>query len=114
MKKQTEVRLKKQGVTSKFLPLISIEFQDQIKDFKQWLRVFGFADSTVSSAPVFIRSFFFFLERDKILTIKMITNNHIKHFIGHLSDRISKLTNKKLSQNYILNHLNVKASPKTA
>lgn len=88
------------------LPIRSAEFQNQIIYFKQWLRVFGFADSTVYYSPVYVRSFFHFLEGSGIQQVSQISNNHIKLYINHLDGRMSYRTGRKLSMNYILNHLN--------
>ena len=88
------------------LPIKSIEFQLQIKNFKQWLRVFGFADATIYYSPVYLRSFFHFLEGINIHQINQITNNQIRLYIYDLAGKISDRTGRKLSQNYILNHLN--------
>jgi len=88
------------------LPIKSVEFQVQIKSFKQWLRVFGFADATNYYSPAYLRSFFHFLEGSNIHQINQITNNQIRLYIYYLAGKISDRTGRKLSQNYILNHLN--------
>jgi integrase/recombinase XerD len=88
------------------LPIKSDEFQSQIKSFAQWLRVFGFAETTIYYSPVYLRSFFHFLERSNILQIDRVTNSHILLYIHHLTGKISDRTGRRLSQSYILNHLN--------
>lgn len=88
------------------LPIKSVEFQVQIRCFKQWLRVFGFADTTIYYSPTYLRSFFHFLEGSNIFQVDQITNNQIKQYIRYLAAKISDRTGRKLSQNYILNHLN--------
>lgn len=88
------------------LPIKSTEFQLQLKNFKQWLRVFGFANSTIYYSPAYLRSFFHFLEGLHIRKFDQITNNHIILYIQFLAVKTSDRTRRKLSQNYILNHLN--------
>lgn len=91
---------------SKAMPLRSQEFNNFITAFEKWLRVFGFAGSTVNTSPIYLRSFFYFLEAMNIHNIKEFKNKHIVTFLKYLSKVRSKKTNQRLSQNYKLNHLN--------
>ncbi len=102
----TKFPLKKDEGSLRHLPLQSLEFQIQIRGFRQWLRVFGFANSTIYYSPVYVKSFFHFLEGFGVKQINQITNNHIRLYIHQLSEKISDRTRQKLSQSYILNHLN--------
>ncbi len=102
----TKFPLKQNKGSLRHLPLQSLEFQIQIRSFRQWLRVFGFANSTIYYSPVYVKSFFHFLERFDIEQMNQITNNHIRLYIHHLSGKVSDRTRQKLSQSYILNHLN--------
>jgi integrase/recombinase XerD len=106
MKKQLTATSKPVKRSLRYLPIKSAEFRDQIKGYRQWLRVFGFADSTIYYSPTYLRSFFFYLERSDIHQIAQISNNHIQLYIRHLAGKISDRTGKRLSQNYIINHLN--------
>ncbi len=92
--------------TNRDLPIRSKEFTDYINDFEKWLRVFGFAKSTIYYSPAYLRSFFHYLERKKICSVNLISNNQIRMYMNYLAHKTSKRTNKKLSQNYMLNHLN--------
>lgn len=93
--------------TLRQLILKSTEFNNLVQGFEQWLRVFGFASSTVYYSPAYLRSFFHFLESFKKLTcLSAVTNNHIRAYMQYLSQRISLRTGRQLSQNYMLNHLN--------
>ena len=51
MENQIKTKKVKKVVTLRNIPLSSVEFADQIRDFEQWLRVFGFAKSTIYYAP---------------------------------------------------------------
>lgn len=107
MKEQSDTfALKPIKASLRCLPIKSAEFRNQIKCFKQWLRVFGFAESTIYYSPAYVRSFFHFLEESGIHLVSQITNNHIRLYVNNLAGRISDRTGKKLSMNYILNHLN--------
>lgn len=91
--------------TIRDLPIRSKEFTGYIDDFEKWLRVFGFAKSTIYYSPAYLRSFFHYLERKKICSVNLISNSQIRMYMNYLAHRTSKRTNKKLSQNYMLNHL---------
>jgi len=90
----------------KKLVLSSTEFRGHVLEFEQWLRVFGFADSTVVYSPLYVSSFLHNIERSGIQSIAMLTNNHVKTYMSFLNKVISFRTGNKLSQNYKLNHRN--------
>lgn len=92
--------------TIRDLPIKSKEFTGNINDFEKWLRVFGFAKSTIYYSPAYLRSFFHYLERNKICTVNLISNYQIRMYMNYLANKTSKRTKKKFSQNYMLNHLN--------
>lgn len=106
MKNKKTLAACKNSVTIRELPIHSTEFIEYISEFEKWLRVFGFARSTIYYSPAYLRSFFHFLERKKINSVDLISNMFISMFMRFLSNKISKKTQKKISQNYILNHLN--------
>lgn len=92
--------------TSKEVPLFNHEFIGLLAGFEKWLRVFGFAETTARRSPVYLRSFFFFLEVHGVSKLRDIKNIHVRMFMRYLSSVSSIYTLKKLSQNYKLNHLN--------
>jgi len=104
-----EDSLSKQAVytgTLRHLVLKSHEFNKMAKNFEQWLRVFGFSDSTIYYSPAYIRSFFNFLESQGDRYLREISNNDITRYMQQLKSRKNLRNGKKLSDNYILNHLN--------
>lgn len=105
MKRQIKSKKSKKGVSLRNLPLGSVDFKEQIRDFEQWLRVFGFAKTTIYYSPTYVKSFFYYLENSGILEINKVSNIHVKRFIEKLTYTISKHTGRILSQNYTLNHL---------
>jgi hypothetical protein len=92
--------------TIRQLLLRSDEFKSSLKGYEQWLRVFGFAESTVYYSPAYVRSFFFFLEEDGLTLLSEINNYHIKSYMQHLSQRPNFRNGRRLSHNYLLNNLN--------
>jgi len=105
MEKLTKEPLANTG-TLRQLIIRSIEFKNLIKGFEQWLRVFGFASSTIYYSPVYVRSFFYYIETNGIDKLSDISNNNIRLYMQELSRRENFRTGKGLSQNYMLNHLN--------
>ena len=96
----------KNSETIRHLHLESNEFSAHVADFEKWLRVFGFATSTIYYSPAYLRSFFHFLEQKEINSVDLVSNIQISMYMNHLSEVISERTNRKLSQSYKLNHLN--------
>ena len=90
MKKKNKEKFVRGRGYLRYLPLITKEFKVQIKEFEQWLRVFGYANSTIYYSPAYLRSFFYFLEDCKVLSISNITNNHVKKYIQGLSIKVSE------------------------
>lgn len=88
------------------LPIISEELRFHLYEFEKWLRVFGFARSTAYYSPAYVRSFFHYLERSKLKSIQQVTNNQIRLYMSHMAVIISSRTKRKLSQSYLLNHIN--------
>jgi integrase/recombinase XerD len=91
---------------SKEVMVFNHDFISLIAAFEKWLRVFGFAETTARRSPVYIRSFFFFLEFHGVTKLGEIKNIHVRLFMRYLSSVTSIYTLKGLSQNYKLNHLN--------
>ncbi|MDX9928248.1 MAG: tyrosine-type recombinase/integrase [Bacteroidales bacterium] len=106
MKKKMLLSVPKSGTTIRHLFLKSEAFSYYVSDFEKWLRVFGFAGSTVYYSPAYLKSFFYFLESIGILAISQVSNNQISMYMRHLSMIRSERTNRYLSHNYKLNHLN--------
>jgi integrase/recombinase XerD len=91
---------------NRYLLLQSVEFADYLNGFEQWLRVLGYAKSTVYYFPSYVRSFMHFLERSGIRKLAKIRSAHIRFFISELSQKKNIITGNPLSKNYLLNHLN--------
>jgi integrase/recombinase XerD len=92
--------------TNKYLEIRSKEFSDYLIGYKQWLRVLGYASSTIYYFPSYLRSFMHFLEDKGIMRLRRIKSVHIRWFLSFLTNKINLQTGKTLSKNYQLNHLN--------
>lgn len=95
-----------QKYSNRNLELDSDEFVRHIDEYEQWLRVLGYADSTVYNFPAYLRAFLFFLESRKVTRLEKIKYFHVRQFLNQLSLRISDQTGMLLSSNYQLNYLN--------
>lgn len=92
--------------TNKHLEIHSKEFAEFLIGYEQWLRVLGYAPSTVYNFPSYLRSFMHFLEEKGIMKFKRVRSVHIRWFLSSLTQRINFKTGKVLSRNYQLNFLN--------
>jgi integrase/recombinase XerD len=92
--------------TNRHLEIRSEEFRNYLSGYEQWLRVLGYAASTVYYFPSYLRSFMHFLEMKGILKVKRIKSTHIRWFVSSFNQKINSQTGKTLSRNYQLNHLN--------
>lgn len=95
-----------QKYSNRNLELQSDEFVRHINEYEQWLRVLGYANSTIYDFPSYVRAFLYFLENKKVLKLGKVKHTHINQFINYLSQRVSDQTGKPLSSNYQLNYLN--------
>jgi integrase/recombinase XerD len=95
-----------QKYSNRNLKLYSDEFIRHIYEYERWLRVLGFADSTVYNFPAYLRAFLFFLENLNVLNLYKIKHFHVRQFLIYLSQKVSEKTGKPLSRNYQLNYLN--------
>jgi integrase/recombinase XerD len=95
-----------QKYSNRNLELNSDEFIQHLNDYEQWLRVLGYAHSTVYNFPAYLRAFLSFLESKNILCIPRVKHYHVRQFSVYLSKRLKDQTQKPLSRNYQLNYLN--------
>jgi hypothetical protein len=86
--------------TNKHLEIRSEEFVEYLKGYEQWLRVLGYASSTVYYFPSYLRSYMHFLEEKGIMRLKRIKSVHVRWFLSSLTHRINFKTGKILSRNY--------------
>lgn len=92
--------------TNRSLVLQSTEFTGYLNGFEQWLRVLGYAGSTVYYFPSYVRTFMHFLENNGIQKLSKVRSTHIRSFLSDLSQKKNSNTGNPLSKNYLLNHLN--------
>jgi integrase/recombinase XerD len=89
----------------KQLKLYNESYQEILKNFKNWLDILGFADSTLESLPNHLQEFFYYLENHNIHTINHITTQIVKDYYEHLKTRDNKARDGGLSKAYLNKHL---------
>lgn len=92
--------------TNRHLVLHSDEFMEYLNGYEQWLRVIGYAPSTVYYFPSYVRAFMHFLENKGMLRLNKVRSTHIRCFLNVLSQKNNIKTGEPLSKNYKLNYLN--------
>jgi len=77
-----------------------------IENFRRWLKLLNFAESTIYSNPRYIKNFTDYLEATGIKTIQDIENRHIKEYYEYLKVRPNKRRPGALSPNSIISNIN--------
>lgn len=95
-----------QNYSNKHLELKSEEFLRHLYGYEQFLRVLGYAESTVYNFPSYVRAFLYFLENKQLFKLQKVKFYHVREFTSHLSKRINGRSGKTLARNYQLNYLN--------
>ena len=88
----------------KNLPLKNSSYKIILQDFKQWLDLLGFAETTVYNLPIHLQEFFYYLEEHNINNIKNITVQTIKNYYQQLKERPNKRQGAGLSNAYLNKH----------
>jgi len=88
----------------KKLPLKSNTFNTLLIDFKSWLKVLGYAPSTVYNLPNHLREFFHYLESKGHNDISTITTQIIKDYYKYLSQRGNQRRGGSLSKSFLNKH----------
>ena len=71
----------------KHLPVNTYAYREMELDFKEWLALLGYADTTVYTMPLHMREFFYWLESESIRQVPAITAAHVHDFILQLENR---------------------------
>ncbi|TKC54870.1 hypothetical protein FBD94_25730 [Pedobacter hiemivivus] len=75
--------------------------------FGEWLRILNFEHTSQRDMPIMLEAFLCFLEANDCDSITGITENHLKSYLGYLSEQPCKTKEGTLSLNYIRKHLQV-------
>jgi len=83
------------------LPLNNYVYRELELDFKEWLALLGYAETTVYNMPLFMREFFHWLENEQVKQVDQITAQHAHDFIFYLIERPHAMHGGKLSSGHI-------------
>jgi integrase/recombinase XerD len=89
----------------KQLKLHNESYQEILKDFKNWLDILGFAETTIYNLPNHLKEFFYYLENHNIKTINHINTQIVKDYYQHLKTRDNQAREGGLSKAYLNKHL---------
>ena len=75
-----------------------------VANFKEWLDILGYAETTVYYLPNHLKEFFHYLEQKNINNINFITAETVKNYYQQLQQRSNTKTSGALSKSYLNKH----------
>ena len=75
-----------------------------VANFKEWLDILGYAETTVYYLPNHLKEFFYYLEQKNINNINYITAETVKTYYQQLQQRSNTKTSGALSKSYLNKH----------
>ncbi len=88
----------------KKLKLQNEVFKLFVGNYKEWLDILGYAESTVYQLPNHLQEFFYYVEKQQIKTLTGITPKTIKEYYKELKERVNERTSGSLSKSYLNKH----------
>ena len=88
----------------KKLKLQTENYRILVANYKEWLDILGYAESTVYYLPNHLQEFFYYLEQNRIKNIAQITTKTVKEYYRHLQERGNERRNGALSKSYLNKH----------
>lgn len=88
----------------KKLKLQNEVFKLFVTNFKDWLDILGYAESTVYQLPIHLQEFFYYIEKQNIRTLTEIKPKTIKQYYKNLQERANERRNGALSKSYLNKH----------
>ena len=88
----------------KTLQLNNESYKELLKDFKSWLDILGFAETTIYNLPNHLKEFFYYLECHGHSEINKITTQTIKDYYSYLKTRENQTREGGLSKAYLNKH----------
>ncbi len=88
----------------KNLNLNNHSYKVLIQDFKQWLDILGYAETTVYNLPIHLREFFNYLESHGHNDLSTITTQTVLNYYDHLKCRPNQRREGALSKGHLNKH----------
>jgi len=88
----------------KKLKLQNRSYKILVANYKEWLDILGFAESSVYTFPNYLQEFFYYLEQHNINNIDYINREIVKEYYKYLSERPNEKRGGGLSKSYLNSH----------
>lgn len=88
----------------KQLNLNNHSYKVLLQDFKNWLDILGYAESTVYNLPIHLQEFFHYLEYQGHSDINSITTQTVQDYYQHLKSRPNQRREGALSKGHLNKH----------
>ena len=88
----------------KKLKLYNESFKLLVANYKEWLDILGYAETTVYNLPNHLQEFFYYLEQNGIKSINQITTKIVKEYYQELQQRANERQSGSLSKSYLNKH----------
>lgn len=88
----------------KKLRLKNSSYKVLVANYREWLDILGFAETTVYLFPNYLQEFFHYLEQININSIDHISREIVKQYYKYLSERPNERRHGALSKSYLNSH----------
>ena len=88
----------------KKLKLHNESFKQLVTNYKDWLDILGYAESTVYQLPNHLQEFFYYAENHGHSELKTINTQTIKDYYSQLKERANQTRHGALSKSYLNKH----------
>lgn len=88
----------------KNLTLHNDSYKVLLQDFKQWLDILGYAESTVYKLPIHLQEFFHYLENHGHKNLDTITTQTVLEYYQHLQSRSNQRRGGGISNGHLNKH----------
>ena len=88
----------------KKLALQNESYKVLVANYKEWLDILGYAESTIYYLPNHLQEFFYWLEQNHINHINDITTQSVKDYYRDLQQRTNQRQSGALSKSYLNKH----------
>lgn len=90
----------------KKLKLKNRSYKVLVANYKEWLDILGFAETSVYTFPNYLQEFFHYLEQHNINNIDYINREIVKEYYKYLQERPNEKRGGGLSKSYLNSHQN--------
>jgi len=88
----------------KNLSLNNHSYKVLLQEFRQWLDILGYAETTVYNLPIHLREFFNYLESRNVNQINQIQTSHVTDYYKYLKCRPNQRREGGISKGHLNKH----------